>query len=134
MIPPYHLRDHPADPVTEGPAQWLSPSLPAPKGLSISRGTGRNSQGSHAVLGRSYVSICHDPQHSGACWTYFPRPRTRCVDPRSILAEQRTMPDEATKVGMRNTYAHICAPSLFRSQRVYIYLTRTGNFPSLEIN
>src|SRR5260221_13404565 len=42
MIPPYHLRDHPADPVTEGPAQWLSASLPAPKGLSISRGTGHN--------------------------------------------------------------------------------------------
>src|SRR5260221_5725537 len=40
MIPPYHLRDHPADLATEGPAQWLSPSLPAPKGLSISRGTG----------------------------------------------------------------------------------------------
>src|SRR5258708_3075212 len=39
MIPPYHLRDHPADLVTEGPAQWLSPSLPAPKGLSISGGT-----------------------------------------------------------------------------------------------
>src|SRR5258708_28150281 len=39
MIPPYHLRDHPADLVTEGPAQWLSPSLLALKGLSISRGT-----------------------------------------------------------------------------------------------
>ena len=39
MIPPYHFWDHPADLVTEGPAQWLSPSLLAPKGLSISRGT-----------------------------------------------------------------------------------------------
>src|SRR5258708_16025922 len=27
--------------VTEGPAQWLSPSLPAPKGFSVSEGTGR---------------------------------------------------------------------------------------------
>src|SRR5258707_9074116 len=77
---------------------------------------------------------CHDPQHSGACQTYFPWPRTRCVDPGSILAEQRTMPDEATKVGMWNTDAHVCAPSPFSSQCVYIYLTSTGNFPSLEIN
>ena len=44
MIPLYHLWDHPADPVTEGPAQWLSPSLLAPKGLSISRGTGHYTQ------------------------------------------------------------------------------------------
>src|SRR5258708_35916200 len=43
MIPPYQLWDHPADPVTEGPAQWLSPSLPAPKGLSVSGGTGHYS-------------------------------------------------------------------------------------------
>src|SRR5258708_40237286 len=77
---------------------------------------------------------CHDPQHSGACQTYFPWPRTRRIDPGSILAEQCTMPDEATKVGMRNTDAHVCAPSLFSSQRVYIYPTSTGNFPSLEIN
>src|SRR5258705_9078177 len=74
------------------------------------------------------------PTLSRLHWTYFPRPQTRCVDPRSILVEQRTMLDEATKVGMRNTDAHICAPSLFSSQRVYIYLTSTGNFPSLEIN
>src|SRR5258708_3698450 len=77
---------------------------------------------------------CHNPQCSGACRTYFPRPRTRCIDPGSILVEQHTMPDEATKVGMRNTDAHICAPSLFSSQHVYIYPTSTGNFPSLEIN
>src|SRR6266436_3019469 len=77
---------------------------------------------------------CHDPQRSGACQTYFPWPQTRCIDPGSILAEQHTMPDEATKVGMQNTDAHICAPSLFSSQRVYIYPTSTGNFPSLEIN
>src|SRR5258708_20941998 len=64
----------------------------------------------------------------------FPWPRTRCVDPGSILAEQRTMPDEATTVGMQNTDTHICAPSLFHSQDVYIYPTSTGNFPSLEIN
>src|SRR5258708_2149349 len=64
---------------------------------------------------------CHDLQHSRACQTYFPQPWTRHVDPRSILAEQHTMPDEATKVGMRNTDAHICVPSLFSSQHVYIY-------------
>ena len=29
--------------MAEGPAQWLSPSLPAPKGLSISGGTGHYS-------------------------------------------------------------------------------------------
>ncbi len=69
----------------------------------------------------SLMGFCHDPQCSGACQTYFPRPQTRRVDPRSILAEQRTMPDEATKVGMWNTDAHICAPSLFSSQCVYIY-------------
>src|SRR5258707_7201188 len=80
------------------------------------------------------VHICHDLQRSGACRTYFPWPQTRCVDPRSILVEQHTMPDEATKVGMRNTDAHVCVPSLFSSQRVYIYPTSTGNFPSLEIN
>src|SRR5258708_6413639 len=80
------------------------------------------------------LPICHDLQRSGACRTYFPRPRTRRVDPGSILAEQRTMPDEATKVGMQNTDAHVCAPSLFSSQRVYIYPTSTGNFPSLEFN
>src|SRR5258705_12014719 len=77
---------------------------------------------------------CHNPQCSRACWTYFPWPQTRCVDPRSILVEQCTMPDEATKVGMRNTDAHVCVPSLFSSQRVYIYPTSTGHFPSLEIN
>src|SRR5258708_2380524 len=77
---------------------------------------------------------CHDPQCSRACQTYFPQPQTRCVDPRSILAEQRTMLDEATKVGLRNTDAHVCVPSLFSSQCVYIYPTSTGKFPSLEIN
>src|SRR5258707_3541225 len=82
----------------------------------------------------TWLNSCHNPQHSRACWTYFPWPRTRRIDPRSILAEQRTMPDEATKVGMRNTDAHVCAPSLFSSQCVYIYPTSTGNFPSLEIN
>src|SRR5258708_30986214 len=70
---------------------------------------------------------CHDPQCSGACQTYFPRPRTRHVDPRSILAEQRTMLDEPTKVGMRNTDAHACVPSLFSSQCIYIYPTSTRN-------
>src|SRR5258705_12780194 len=81
-----------------------------------------------------HLALCHDLQCSGACWTYFPWPRTRRVDPGSILAEQCTMPDEATKVGMLNTDAHACAPSPFSSQCVYIYLTSTGNFPSLEIN
>src|SRR5258708_29318543 len=80
------------------------------------------------------ATCCHDLQRSRACWTYFPWPQTRHVDPGSILAEQHTMPDEATKVGMQNTDAHICVPSLFSSQCVYIYLTSTGNFPSLEIN
>src|SRR5258708_20326416 len=65
-------------------------------------------------------SDCHDLQRSGASRTYFPQPQTRHVEPRSILAEQHTMPDEATKVGMRNTDAHVCAPSLFSSQCVYI--------------
>src|SRR5258708_21724000 len=94
----------------------------------ISGSPEKSSQGSRgaSTLRRGH---CHDPQRSGACQTYFPRPQTRCVDPRSILPEQRTMPDEATKVGMRNTDAHICAPSLFSSQHVYIYLTSTGNFP-----
>src|SRR5258708_3189138 len=79
-------------------------------------------------------SSCHDLQCSGACQTYFPWPQTRCVDPGSILAEQCTMPDEATKVGMWNTDAHICVPSLLVHKHVYIYPTSTGNFPSLEIN
>src|SRR5258708_9698 len=99
----------------------------------ISGSPEKSSQGSHgaSTLRRGH---CHDLQRSGACRTYFPRPQTRRIDPRSILVEQHTMLDEATKVGMWNTDAHICAPSLFSSQRVYIYLTSTGNFPSLEIN
>src|SRR6266404_1177820 len=64
---------------------------------------------------------CHNLQCTGACWTYFPWPWTRCIDPRSILAEQCTMPDEATKVGMQNTDAHICEPSLL-VHNVYIYI------------
>src|SRR5258708_13963983 len=83
---------------------------------------------------RVLLPFCHDPQCSGACQTYFPQPWTRCVDPGSILPEQHTILDEATKVGMQNTDAHTCAPSLFTSQCVYIYPTSTGNFPSLEIN
>src|SRR5260221_14557106 len=99
----------------------------------ISGSLEKSGQGSHgaSTLRRGH---CHDLQCSRACWTYFPWPRTRRVDPGSILAEQRTMPDEATKVGMRNTDTHICVPSLFSSQHVYIYPTSTGNFPSLEIN
>src|SRR5260221_1863781 len=99
----------------------------------ISGSLEKSSQGSHgaSTLRRGH---CHDLQRSGACRTYFPRPQTRRIDPRSILVEQHTMLDEATKVGMWNTDAHICAPSLFSSQRVYIYLNSTGNFPSLEIN
>src|SRR5258705_9748376 len=77
---------------------------------------------------------CHNLQCTGACWTYFPWPWTRCIDPRSILAEQCTMPDEATKVGMQNTDAHVCAPLHLVHKLVYIYPTSTGNFPSLEIN
>src|SRR5260221_555714 len=99
----------------------------------ISGSPEKSSQGSRgaSTLRRGH---CHDPQRSGACRTYFPRPPTRRVDPGSILAEQRTMLHQATKVGMRNTDTHVCAPSLFSSQHVYIYLTSTGNFPSLEIN
>src|SRR5258705_507590 len=99
----------------------------------ISGSPEKSSQGScgASTLRRGH---CHDPQRSGACWTYFPWPRTRHVDPGSILVEQHTMLDEATKVGMQNTDAHVCAPSLFSSQCVYIYPTSTGNFPSLEIN
>src|SRR5258705_10453002 len=93
----------------------------------------KSSQGSCGAL-TLRRGHCHNPQCSGACQTYFPWPRTRCVDPGSILVEQHTMPDEATKVGMRNTDAHVCAPSLFSSQREYIYLTSTVNFPILAIN
>src|SRR5258707_14647873 len=105
--------------------------------LPLSPSSGHQAQSVNALpqAGVEHLlKVCHDPQCSRACWTYFPWPQTRCIDPGSILAEQRTMPDEATKVGMRNTDAHICAPSLFSSQHVYIYLTSTGNFPSLEIN
>src|SRR5258705_248668 len=81
-----------------------------------------------------FSGLCHNLQCSRACRTYFPWPWTRRIDPGSILVEQCTMPDEATKVGMQNTDTHICVPSLFSSQCVYIYPTSTGNFPSLEIN
>src|SRR5258708_4352184 len=64
--------------------------------------SGQGSRGA-STLRRGH---CHDLQCSRACWTYFPQPQTRRVDPRSILAEQCTMPDEATKVGMQNTNAH----------------------------
>src|SRR5260221_4232158 len=64
---------------------------------------------------------CHDLQCSGACWPYFPWPQTRHVDPRSILVEQHTTLDEATKVGMQNTDAHACAPSLL-VHNLYIYI------------
>src|SRR5258708_38754196 len=96
----------------------------------ISGSPEKSSQGScgASTLRRGH---CHDLQHSGACRTYFPRPQTRRVDPGSILAEQHTMPDEATKVGMQATDAHVCAPSFFSSQRLYIYPTTTVNFPTL---
>src|SRR5258708_10424000 len=90
--------------------------------------SGQGSRGA-STLRRGH---CHDPQRSGACQTYFPQPQTRHVDPGSILVVQCTMPDEATKVGMQNTDTHVCAPSLFSSQCVYIYPTSTGNFPRLE--
>src|SRR5258705_1441746 len=99
----------------------------------ISGSLEKSGQGSRGAL-TLRRGHCHDPQCSGACQTYFPWPWTRHVDPGSILAEQCTMPDEATKVGMQNTDAHVCAPSLFSSHCVYIYLPGTGNFPSLEIN
>src|SRR5258707_5927934 len=37
---------------------------------------------------------------TGACPTYFPRPQTRCVDPRTILRDQNKKPNKATRVGM----------------------------------
>src|SRR5258706_15947615 len=37
---------------------------------------------------------------TGACWTYFPWPQTRCIDPRSILRDQNKRPNKATRVGM----------------------------------
>src|SRR5258708_14577684 len=99
----------------------------------ISGSLEKSSQGSRGAL-TLRRGHCHDLQCSGACQTYFPWPRPRLITPGTILAEQHTMPDEATKVGMWNTDAHVCAPSLFSSQCVYIYLTSTGNFPTLEIN
>src|SRR5258708_37252690 len=65
--------------------------------------------------------LCHDPQHSGACRTYFPWPRTRCVNPGSILGEKRTIPNVAPKVGIWTTMPHVCAPSLFRFKFDIIY-------------
>src|SRR5258707_15802484 len=79
----------------------------------------KSSQGSHGAL-TLRGGHCHDLQHTGACQTYFPWPWTRCIDPRSILAEQCTMLDEATKVGMQNTDAHICVPSHLVHKLVYI--------------
>src|SRR5258708_17870504 len=59
----------------------------------ISGSPEKSSQGSRgaSTLRRGH---CHDLQCSRACRTYFPWPRTRCVDPGSILPEQCTMPDE----------------------------------------
>src|SRR5258708_1591102 len=92
----------------------------------ISGSPEKSGQGSHgaSILRGGH---CHDPQHTRACQTYFPWPWTRHVDPRSILAEQCTMPDEATKVGMWNTDAHVCAPS--HSVHKCVYLASTGNSP-----
>src|SRR5258708_13279291 len=94
----------------------------------ISGSPEKSSQGSH---GASTLrgGHCHDPQHTGACQTYFPWPWTRCVDPRSILAEQCTMLDEATKVGMWNTDMSVFQPPLLVHNLQYIYPTSTGNFP-----
>src|SRR5258708_452694 len=36
----------------------------------------------------SIVSVSRSATHTGACRTYFPRPRTRRIDPRSILRDQ----------------------------------------------
>src|SRR5258708_5710480 len=81
---------------------------------------------SHSMLLRAVVMICNIPELAGLT---SHGPWTRHIDPRSILAEQCTMLDEATKVGMQNTDAHICAPSHLVHKCVYIYLTSTGNFP-----
>ncbi len=66
--------------MTEGPAQWLSPSLPAPKGLSVSGGTscyrqqGRDIRSAHKVTGalplrntvkQSSGPTCTSRQNSG---------------------------------------------------------------------
>src|SRR5258707_14665982 len=74
-----------------------------------------------ALINTCVEGGCHDPQRSGACQTYFPRPQTRRVDPGSILVEQCTMPDEATKVGMQNTDTHVCVSSLL-VHNMYIYI------------
>src|SRR5260221_11495602 len=79
--------------------------------------SGQGSRGA-STLRRGH---CHDPQHSGACWTYFPWPQTRHIDPGSILVEQCTMPDESTKVGMQNTDTHVCVSSLL-VHNMYIYI------------
>src|SRR5258708_15426482 len=65
----------------------------------ISGSPEKSSQGSYgaSTLRRGH---CHDPQHSWACRTYFPWPRTRCVDPVSILVDQCTMHDQSPKVGL----------------------------------
>src|SRR5260221_8826038 len=39
---------------------------------------------SHKIWGILSQSMTH----TGACRTYFPRPQTRCIDPRSILRDQ----------------------------------------------
>ncbi len=84
----------------------------------ISGSLEKSGQGSCGAL--TLRGYCHDPQCTGACWTYFPQPWTRCIDPGSILVEQHTMLDEATKVGMQNTDAHICVPSHLVHKLVYI--------------
>src|SRR5258707_4904393 len=101
-----------------------------------------NKQCTHEDPHRRYR--CHSRHHlwilsrsatcTGACQTYFPQSQTRCVDPGSILSDQSRRPDKATRVGMYNTDACICAPSHLVYKLVYISNQHWEITPSLEIN
>src|SRR5260221_2133958 len=56
-------------------------------------------------------ALSRSATHTGACWTYFPQPQTRRIDPGSILRDQNKRPNKSTTVGMQTTDARICAPS-----------------------
>ena len=90
---PYQLWDHPADLVTEGPAQWLSPSLLAPKGLSVSGGTGCYrvsayvSISAHSTKSQRRIAICsphHRPtQCSWSCQDILENRFETCIPPHT---------------------------------------------------
>src|SRR5260221_8341848 len=68
-----------------------------------------------------HVSSCHDPQHSGACRTYFPRPQTRHVDPGSILANNAQCRMRQPKLGC-GTQMLTSVRHHFLVHNVYIYI------------